>query len=87
MFVCEKHYSCCNHQYWDRWDDVEQDAKECGHLIEVAEVRHGRWEALGEKFVNCTHCGTIFETLPTIYCFERNNIFCRHCGAKMDLEG
>lgn len=43
MFICERNHSCCNYQYWDRVEDVEQESKECGHLIEVAPVVHGRW--------------------------------------------
>lgn len=53
---------------------------------DVAEVKHGEWEHLGNRFANCSNCGTIFEALPTLYAFEVNNIFCRHCGAKMHRE-
>ena len=44
----------------------------------------GRWERIGERYENCTYCGTIFEALPTQYFFETNNRFCRNCGAKME---
>ena len=54
---------------------------------DVAPVRHGRWKRIGENYENCTHCGYIFEALPSQYFFEMNNKFCRMCGAKMDLEG
>lgn len=46
--------------------------------------KNGCWEDIGERFVNCSNCGTIFEALPTMFAFKSNNIFCRHCGAKMD---
>ena len=51
---------------------------------DVVEVKHGYWEHIGDKFANCSNCGTIFEALPTMFGFKSNNIFCRHCGAKMD---
>lgn len=51
---------------------------------DVVEVKHGEWENMGDNFANCSHCGTIFEALPTMFAFKANNIFCRHCGAKMD---
>ena len=54
---------------------------------DAVEVRHGEWEFIGNGYANCTNCGTIFETLPTKYVFERNNLYCRHCGAKMDGKG
>jgi hypothetical protein len=53
---------------------------------EVVEVKHGEWEHVGGDFANCSNCGTIFEALPTMFVFKSNNIFCRHCGAKMDGE-
>lgn len=94
MFICEKNYSCCNHQYWDRWEDVEKDAKECGHLIEVSEVRHGRWEFRYIPDVDwysntpawfCTHCG--WHTVDKSRKPKCPNLnYCPHCGAKMDLE-
>ncbi len=52
---------------------------------DVAEVKHGYW-IRGDRFANCSECGTAFEALPTMFAFEANNIFCRHCGAKMDGE-
>lgn len=55
-----------------------------GEQADVTKVKHGEWEYLGDKYVNCTVCGTIFEALPTAYAFEKDNIHCRHCGAKMD---
>ena len=51
---------------------------------DVVEVKHGEWENMGDNFANCSHCGTIFEALPTMFAFKSNNIICRHCGAKMD---
>lgn len=49
MFVCEKNYSCCDHRYWDSWKDVDQDAKDCGHLIEVEPVKRGEWISVDDR--------------------------------------
>ncbi len=43
----------------------------------------GEWVDIGERYCKCSNCGTAFETLPTTFMFKENNIFCRHCGAKM----
>lgn len=89
MFICEKHNSCCDHKYWDRMEDVEQEAKECGHLIDVEPVRHGRWE---EKFFTndrqrvCSVCHCTVRQ-PS---YDKGETalfnYCPHCGAKMDGE-
>ena len=66
-----------------------EDAADCIFWLDtadVAPVRHGRWKRIGENHEKCTHCGYIFEALPSQYFFEMNNKFCRMCGAKMDLE-
>ena len=51
---------------------------------DVAPMVHGEWKFISKGYANCSNCGTIFEALPTDYTFERNNIYCRHCGARMD---
>lgn len=82
MFVCEKDYSCCGFQYWDRWEDVEQDAKDCGHLIEVAPVVHGRWIWKGRNSGwICSECesGCMLNCESDWY----KSDFCPHCGADM----
>lgn len=80
MFICDRNHSCCNHRYWDRREDVEQDAKECGHLIEVVEVVHGEW--IEDGYYNlpcvCSNCGAEAEHYRTPHC--------PNCGAKMDGE-
>ena len=53
---------------------------------DVVEVRHGYWEDIGETYCKCSVCGTAFEALPVKFAFKENNIFCRHCGARMDGE-
>lgn len=54
--------------------------------VEAVPMVHGKWEIIGEEYVNCTNCGTIYEALPTAFAFKLNNKFCRNCGAKMDKE-
>lgn len=85
MFVCDKNFSCCDYQYWDTVEDIEQDAKECGHLIEVEPVRHGQWKFDINPYTHTWNykcsgkdgCG----------CFVTDDTdYCPNCGAKMDLE-
>lgn len=85
LFICEKNYSCCNYQYWDKWEDVEQDSKECGHLVEVVPVKHARWEKHNgdEYHMYCSNCGNPSATITNYTWYS----FCPVCGAKMDLEG
>ena len=89
MFICEKNHSCCDFQYWDRPEDVEQEAKECGHLIEVVPVVHGRWVQVichvefEDGFVDrlyecCSRCHT-----PN---GRKTSDYCPNCGARMDGE-
>lgn len=78
MFICDKNFSCCNWQYSDRLDDIDEEFRDCDKLLEVEVVRHGKWmpdcdleycsECKGEKLAR-----------------ERMN-YCPYCGAKMDLE-
>lgn len=83
IFVCDKNFLCCDYQYWDTVEDIEQDAKECGHLIEVEPVQHGRWIAI--KIPNewdkgqCSICKSTFSS--SVW----GTNYCPNCGAKMDL--
>ena len=81
MFICDKNFSCCNHQYWDGREDVEQDAKECGHLVEVAEVVHGFLKKNGWNDYSCSNC-------KAQYIGHGASIwnYCPNCGARMDGE-
>lgn len=70
--VCNPVSACDALKYAER-------AVEAGYIKQI----EGEWEEMGQDYANCSVCGTIFEALPTLYAFKRNNIYCRHCGAKM----
>lgn len=83
MFVCEKNYNCCNHQYWDSISDVEEN---CDHLIEVASVTHGWWilkihDEDDDGGYPLYHCSSCDHPRP----HKRDN-YCPNCGARMDGE-
>ena len=46
-FICEKQGRCCPHEFYDSIEQAITDSEDgvpCDHLIEVAPVRHGRWD-------------------------------------------
>ena len=82
-FICEKQGRCCPHELYDSIEQAIADSEDgvpCDHLIEVAEVRHARWEVkVGMNFFkerNCPVCKRRIE------CYFSN--YCSSCGAKMD---
>ena len=91
MFICDKNWSCCKYQYADRLEDIEEEFRDCNNLIEVAEVKHGRWCCAETGYVTCDKCNqsvyvggyTKGETLDIM---EKDMFeYCPHCGAKMSL--
>lgn len=76
MFICEKDGTCCNYKYCGRLEDVDEEGKNCGHLVEVEPVRHGHWIDKGNGW-ECSACKTINDYSKL---FQR----CPNCGAKMD---
>lgn len=86
MFVCDKKYNCCDHKYWDKLEDVDDDyARGCQHLIEVAPVIHGRWvlEIHSYSTPKCSICGWNIPYSEDSILDVRN--YCPNCGAKMDI--
>lgn len=87
--ICKR---CIHHDICDAYTGEEtvnffpynEDCKHFKSRNDYTEVKHGKWEFIGDKYANCTNCGTIFEALPTKYVFQRNNLYCRHCGTEMD---
>lgn len=70
--------------YADAYNDLAEDF----HRIPAADVepvRHGRWmhEETEDGFHiwSCSRCGRGMNGNP-----KRTNLYCYHCGAKMDLE-
>ena len=68
--------------------DAGRETNFLGDVVEMLgkgyrKQSEGEWEEMGQDYANCSICGTTFEALPTLYAFKRNNIYCRHCGAKM----
>ena len=93
-FICEKQGRCCPHEFYDSIEQAIMDSEDgvpCDHLIEVAEVRHARWDDSGRytfpgggTAVRCTECGCAL----TVSEYHLNNWnYCPVCGAKMDLGG
>ena len=86
-FICEKQGRCCPHEFYDSIEQAITDSEDgvpCDHLIEVAQVRHGRninaeWPSLFE----CSVCGWSDDDTTTgdtaVYNYFPN------CGATMDL--
>lgn len=78
MFICEKNYSCCNYQCADILDDLDDEARECSHLIEVAPVVHAHWI----EIPNAKHCHYRCSSCEIGHRVPYN--YCPDCGAKMD---
>ena len=86
-FICEKQGRCCQHEFYDSIEQAITDSEDgvpCDHLIEVAPMRHGRWEC-GKP---CPVCGgDRFDGLDADIWADWEPPYCPNCGAKMDLEG
>ena len=84
-FICEKQGRCCPHEFYDSIEQAITDSEDgipCGHLIEVAPVRHGQWEP-GNPI--CPVCGgNKFKDLDADIWCDWQPDFCPNCGAKMD---
>lgn len=87
MFICEKTTHCCDYEYADKITDIDKDARDCPHLVEVEKIIHARWiNAYPDIESNsmlmygiCSNCGyeqSISNSLK----------YCPECGAKMDLK-
>ena len=85
-FICEKQGRCCPHEFYNSIEQAITDSEDgvpCDHLIEVAPVRHERWEIVvgsdGKEHMVCTGCRKQ-QDLTGVFSY------CPNCGAKMDLE-
>ena len=94
MFICEKNSSCigCNYQYADRLDQIDEEFRDCGRLIEVKEVKHAKWikderqrRDDGEIYDYCCSLCKGAASKGEYGNYDVFTDFCPHCGAKMDL--
>ena len=89
-FICEKQGRCCPHEFYDSIEQAITDSEDgvpCDHLIEVAPVRHGRWEerddGFGGTYYHCSVCGEDWCTIDGTPA-ENGMRYCPQCGARMD---
>lgn len=82
MFICSKHYHCCNYEYADKISDINADARECDHLISVREERTGCIieTVKNGKMNRVFSCCNTDATRWTTWCMPK---FCPECGAKI----
>ena len=89
QFICEKQGHCCPHEFYNSIEQAIPDFEDgvpCEHLIEVAPVRHGKWEFNGIS-VSCSECGSNKPTKAQDHKLANKEIrFCYFCGAIMDME-
>ena len=91
-FICEKQARCCPHEFYDSIEQAITDSEDgvlCDHLIEVAQVNHGRWIETprlyyGAKQYECSICYK--DTFWKKHSITEKYPFCPNCGAKLDLE-
>ena len=86
-FICEKQGRCCPHEFYDSIEQAITDSEDgvpCDHLIEVAPVRHGRWEKQSGLY-SCSECGMTcpYDVQADVIEYWVCN-YCPNCGAKMD---
>lgn len=94
MFICEKGSHCigCNYEYADRIEDIGEEFRDCGRLIEVAPVKNAKWiKNKTSGLLVCSNCRKTrpyqISTLnPGIIEFYWDCEFCPNCGAKIESE-
>lgn len=61
--------------------DMIEDCIDNAPIVDVQEVKHAKWEMVGNYKVECTNCHHIRDIKT-----QCGWNFCPTCGAKMDLE-
>ena len=61
--------------------DMIEDCIDNAPIVDVQEIKHAKWETVGNYKVECTNCHHIRD-IKTQYGWN----FCPTCGSKMDLE-
>lgn len=67
------------------WVDDAIGLFEDAPTVDAMEVVHGRWEEsidCGTQMHRCSVCGA--RVVKGLYEYENPNLYCYHCGAKMD---
>ena len=76
------------HEFYNSIEQAITDSEDgvpCDHLIEVAPVRHGRWEWDTEDIYRCSNCAEKSHVKEVMGHPEWD--YCPNCGAKMDGGG
>ena len=86
-FICEKQGRCCPHEFYDSIEQAISDSEDgipCYYLIEVAPVRHGRWEKVDwwkhQNHYECNQCSICGGRVKPKFTYN----YCPNCGSKMD---
>ena len=61
--------------------DMIEDCIDNAPIVDVQEVKHARWETVGNYKVECTNCHRVRDIKT-----QCGWNFCLTCGAKIDLE-
>ena len=61
--------------------DMIEDCIDNAPIVDVQEIKHAKWETVGNYKVECTNCHHIRDIKT-----QCGWNFCPTCGAKMDLE-
>lgn len=61
--------------------DMIEDCIDNAPIVDVQEIKHAKWETVGNYKVECTNCHRIRDIKT-----QCGWNFCPNCGAKIDLE-
>ncbi len=51
-------------------------------IVEYAPFHSGTWERIGQNYVECKHCGTLFSTTDDVNAGSNKWRFCPACGSQ-----
>lgn len=81
-YICDKHFACCNYQYYSCDNDIEDDAAECGLLVKVEDVEYADCIEI-DGIKKCSICKSdipyVNNGCGVIYWKSK---YCRICGAE-----
>lgn len=73
MIICDQYGTCCNWQYCNKREGLDEEGRQCSHIMEVKEVVYAKWLD-HHGFDKCSACGFLGEGISN---------FCPNCGAEM----